>query len=74
MSNFTAPTFHPETGEVEQAHWMDDHFGRHEYGVRFPDGKVFTPYEAGLERVSPLAMKLINKLKEYKHKYEGLCK
>lgn len=26
----------------EIARWLDDHFGRHSYGVRFPsDGKVF---------------------------------
>lgn len=41
MSNFEAMTVHPETGEVEVAFWMDDHFGRHIYGVRFGDGKIF---------------------------------
>ena len=42
MSNFIAPTRYPdEAGEIQPATWLDDYFGPHEYGVRFPDGKVF---------------------------------
>ncbi len=41
MSNYAALTKHPETGEWVNATWVDDHFGRHRYGVFFPDGKVF---------------------------------
>lgn len=41
MSNYHQITQHPETGEMVTAEWLDDHFGRHRYGVRFPDGKVF---------------------------------
>lgn len=41
MSNYTQPTKHPETGEILAAEWIDDYFGRHKYGVRFPDGKIF---------------------------------
>ena len=41
MSNYTQPTKHPETGEILDAEWIDDYFGRHKYGVRFPDGKIF---------------------------------
>ena len=39
-----AHTKHPETGKVELAIWMDDYFGNHNYGVKFPsDGKIFDP-------------------------------
>lgn len=42
MSNFIAPTRYPdEAGEIQPATWLDDYFGPHEYGVRFPNGKVF---------------------------------
>lgn len=43
MSHFTALTRHPETGEWQEAAWIDDHFGRHRYGVMFADGRVFDP-------------------------------
>lgn len=45
MSNFQQMTKHPETGEMQMAEWLDDHFGRHRYAVRFPDGKVFRESE-----------------------------
>lgn len=41
MSNFTEWAVHPETGKIEQATYLDDHFGRHMYGVRFADGLTF---------------------------------
>ena len=42
MSSYLKSTQHPETGKVEHAEWLDDYFGQHNYGVRFPsDGKVF---------------------------------
>lgn len=45
MSNYSQITKHPETGEMVSAHWIDDYFGRHRYGVRFPDGKMFRAEE-----------------------------
>ena len=45
MSNYHADARHPETGETELAMWLDDYYGRHRYGVKFKDGKVF-PAEA----------------------------
>lgn len=51
MSNYQQPTKHPETGRIEVADWLDDYFGRHRYGVRFPDGKVFRASE--VERHEP---------------------
>lgn len=35
MSNYTKLTKHPETGEWLPAHWQDNYFGEHRYGVRF---------------------------------------
>lgn len=48
MSTFNKITKHPETGAMEEAVWMDDYYGRHHYGVKFPDSKVF--YEEEIEK------------------------
>lgn len=42
-------TRHPLTGEWDDAEWMDNYFGHHEYGVRFPSGEVFNPREHEIE-------------------------
>lgn len=41
MSNYSKPALHPETDKWYVAEFLDDYFGRREYGVRFPDDKVF---------------------------------
>jgi len=42
MSSYREYTEHPETKQPELAEWLDNYFGNHNYGVRFPsDGKVF---------------------------------
>lgn len=42
MSTYWRMTKRPDTGKWEKATWMDDHFGRHRYGVLFPsDKRVF---------------------------------
>ena len=42
MSSYQKQTVHPETKQIEKAEWLDDYFGNHNYGVRFPsDGKIF---------------------------------
>jgi hypothetical protein len=52
MSNFNSLTRHPVTGIFEIADWLDDHFGKHRYGVKFPsDGLIFPE-----EEVSAAAM------------------
>jgi hypothetical protein len=33
MSSYIRRTKNPRTGEFEDAEWIDDHFGRHQYGV-----------------------------------------
>ena len=46
MSNYSSPTRHPVTGAIEMADWLDDHDGKHRYGVRFPsDGKIYGGHE-----------------------------
>jgi hypothetical protein len=43
MSNYKSYTQHPYTKEFEMATWLDDHYGAHQYGVRFPNGDTFKP-------------------------------
>jgi len=44
MSTYQQITKHPWTGKYEDAIWIDDYFGPHLYGVRFPsDDRVFPP-------------------------------
>lgn len=53
MSSFFLLTKHPETGQMETAQWLDDYFGWHRYGVRFPDGKVFREAEIHVTKKEP---------------------
>ena len=41
MSTYSKQTKHPVTGEWHEATWIDDFYGRHRYGVQFPDGEMF---------------------------------
>ncbi len=41
MSNFIRMTKHPKDKIFQVAVWLDNHFGRHHYGVQFPDGTIF---------------------------------
>lgn len=43
MSNFSQLTINPATKKYEMANWIDDHFGKHRYGVQFPDGTIYDP-------------------------------
>ena len=36
MSNFRRIAINPCTGEAQEAEYLDDYFGPHQYGVRFP--------------------------------------
>lgn len=49
MSTYWKTTKHPETGKWEKATWHDDHFGKHHYGVEFPDGSMWDPWETEFE-------------------------
>lgn len=35
MSDYLRKTKNPETGKFEMASWMDDYFGKHQYGIKF---------------------------------------
>ena len=36
MSCYIAKAINPGNGEVQDAEFLDDYFGPHQYGVRFP--------------------------------------
>lgn len=50
MSTYYQYTKHPITKRWERACWMDDHYGRHHYGVRFEDGLTVDPWAQPLVR------------------------
>ena len=62
MSCYYAKTFHPITGKIETAEWLDDHYGNHMYGVRFPDGNVYHAHEC--EQLGQKAATHIEKLEK----------
>jgi len=45
MSNYSQKAKHPETGKWEIADYLDDYYGKHQYGVKFSDGQVFPEEE-----------------------------
>ena len=49
MSTYSKQTKHPVTGEWHEATWIDDFYGRHRYGVQFPDGEMFNADRTKLE-------------------------
>lgn len=63
MSNYFQLTKHPVTGEIERAEWIDDYFGRHKYGVRFPSDTPRVYEEQLCEQITP-EMERIRDLEE----------
>lgn len=62
MSNFHRVCWHPKERVARAAAWLDDYFGRHEYGVRFiGDEDVYRPDEVEI----PIELVLVPK--EGKH-------
>jgi len=60
MSNYIKKTKNPKTGDYENANWIDDHFGRHHYGVSFPSGaEIYDPEKIELEtnEITPTCFK-----------------
>lgn len=45
MSDFTAKAAHPVTGKIFECYYMDDYYGRHKYGVQFPNGDIYPESE-----------------------------
>ena len=40
MSSYYRPAYHPPTGTIRDALWMDDYFGKHQYAVLFENDKT----------------------------------
>lgn len=46
MSNFVQAAYNPKEKTVRAAHFMDDYFDKHEYGIKFSgDNKVYRTNE-----------------------------
>jgi hypothetical protein len=48
VSNYRAEALNPKTSRVENADWLDNHFGHRVYGVKFDDGEVYHAWDVGL--------------------------
>lgn len=58
MSNYTRVAWNPKERVARAAHWVDNYFGRYEYGVMFDgDGYVYRPQEVEI----PLDLVLVPK-------------
>lgn len=53
MSNYNRLTKNPDTGEWENAAWIDDYFGKHHYGVKFESGLIVDAEKVELETKDP---------------------
>jgi len=53
MSNYYEDAWHPVKKTIEKAEWLDDYFGKHQYGVRFLDGQIFKADECIVVDTSP---------------------
>lgn len=49
MSSYNAMAINPMTKEKENAFFIDDYYGKHMYGVKFSDGKVYPVEEIKVE-------------------------
>lgn len=43
MSNYVGRAINPRTNQVQEALFIDDHFGRHRYGIRFAGEEYVWP-------------------------------
>lgn len=43
MSNFTVKAINPMSGDIEDAQFLDDYFGKGLYAVLFEDGDLYRP-------------------------------
>lgn len=73
MSSYRAIAFNPATHEVEEADWLDNHFGRHIYGVQFRGNyTVWYTHEVGLEAASRTITRLRSELEQARGMVEEL--
>jgi hypothetical protein len=56
MSNFCSEACRPRSIIFEKVEMLDDYYGRHEYGVRFPDGKVYPDDKCTFKKEVPSEM------------------
>ena len=71
MSSYFCITKNPKTKHWEQAIWLDDYFGRHSYGVKFPDGAVYDPRHIDLKTKEPKLQKQTKQVKNSKQRMRG---
>jgi hypothetical protein len=71
MSDYRAPAYNPESGRVEEADWIDNHFGHHIYGVKFGDGQVWHVANVNIEAASDEIQNLRRELKGARVLVEG---
>jgi hypothetical protein len=51
VSNYIAPAYHPKEQTIRAAEQLDNYFGPHEYGVKFPgDAHIYTADETRIPR------------------------
>ena len=53
MANYIAAAIHPRTGAIEQATFLDGHFGARRYGVRFADGSIWRAEDVQVPNKDP---------------------
>jgi len=49
MSNYFTRAIRPYGTEFEDVIMIDDYFGKHRYGVEFPDGQIYKKEECEFE-------------------------
>lgn len=75
MSSYTKKTKHPLTGKWEDALWIDDYFGKHIYGVKFPKtNEFFDSRNYILETKDPTTITENDKVGKNKECYYPSCK
>lgn len=68
MSNYTRAAYHPPTNTVRAAYWMDDYFGKHQYGVQFQntdDDTVYHPREVDIPVGKVFVERKDNRIEEW---------
>lgn len=45
MSSYFDKAYHPQTGKLQDAFFLDNYFGHRRYGVKFADGSVWRSEE-----------------------------
>jgi hypothetical protein len=50
MSNYKTKAIRPDGENFEDVMMLDDHFGKHKYGVEFPDGVIYSEDKCTFEK------------------------